>query len=502
MTGMELKEIARELLQNVGPGKMSSLAYDTAWVAQLGEHNWDLSASAINWLCDHQLSDGSWGAKAPFYYHDRVISTLAAMIALTYRGRRASDREQIEKGLIALENITGNATKGLSADPNGATVGFEMIVPTLVQEAENLGIIKQQGNRILGRMKRLREVKMSKLAGMKINRHITPAFSSEMAGRDFSNILDIEMLQESNGSVANSPSATAYYIINLKPNDYDAMDYLRSWVLPDGGTPNVAPFDIFEPAWVLWNLKLAELTDDTLKPLYRKQLDFIKSNWKVGCGIGHASEYTPKDSDDSSLVLELMEWFDEELDIEAILKYEEEKYFRCFALEANPSISANIHVLGALQSAKFSRNHHSIQKVIGFLENACFSEGYWLDKWHASPYYATSHAIIIGRKYNEPMFERAVNWILRTQNSNGSWGYYSASTAEESAYCLQAISVWNKEFNTIPKEKIILGYSWLRKKLDDLDQTPLWIGKGLYCPELVVKATIVSALALAEKVIS
>jgi len=32
-----------------------------------------------------------------------VISTLAAMIALTHRGRRARDRQQIDKGLLALE---------------------------------------------------------------------------------------------------------------------------------------------------------------------------------------------------------------------------------------------------------------------------------------------------------------------------------------------------------------------------------------------------------------
>jgi halimadienyl-diphosphate synthase len=98
-----------DLLKCVGPGTMSSLAYDTAWVARLGEIDWELSNRALAWLTDNQLEDGSWGAREPFYYHDRVISTLAAMIALTYRGRRTQDKEQIERGLIALEKIIDGA---------------------------------------------------------------------------------------------------------------------------------------------------------------------------------------------------------------------------------------------------------------------------------------------------------------------------------------------------------------------------------------------------------
>ena len=52
--------------------------------------------------------------------------------------------------------IVGGATQGLQSDPNGATVGFEMIAPTLAAEAEKLGIIKRQGDRILGRLSKLR----------------------------------------------------------------------------------------------------------------------------------------------------------------------------------------------------------------------------------------------------------------------------------------------------------------------------------------------------------
>ena len=306
---INIEEETQKLLKEIGPGKMSSAAYDTAWVARLAEIDRDLSNRAMEWICENQLPDGSWGAKDVFYYHDRVICTLAAMIALTHRGRRARDKSQIEKGLIALDRITSGATQGLAADPNGATAGFEMIAPTLVAEAEKLGVIKQQGERILGRLRYMREKKLNKLAGRKINRYVTPAFSSEMAGIDGQSILDSDNLQESNGSIGNSPSATAYFVTYIKQGDQSALSYIRKWVSENGGAPNVAPFDIFEPAWTLWNTRLAENLDASAITLCQPHINYLLSHWNVDTGIGHASEYTPKDGDDSGLVFEVLSKF-------------------------------------------------------------------------------------------------------------------------------------------------------------------------------------------------
>src|ERR1051325_1991954 len=151
------------------------------------------------------------GAPPPRYYHDRVLCTLAAMIALSYQGRRVRDKERIEKGKLALERMVGAATQGLQSDPNGSTVGFEMIAPTLTAEAEKLGIIKRQGDRILGRISKQRAKKLAYLKDNMISRHVTIAFSAEMAGTDGKHMLDLPNLQESNGSVGLSPSATAYF---------------------------------------------------------------------------------------------------------------------------------------------------------------------------------------------------------------------------------------------------------------------------------------------------
>src|SRR5258708_28942659 len=95
--GNFLQARVQELLMQVGPGKMPAVAYNTAWVARLGEIDLELSTRALNWLNEHHLPDGSWGAEHPFYYHDRLISTLAAMIALASHGHREGNRVRIER---------------------------------------------------------------------------------------------------------------------------------------------------------------------------------------------------------------------------------------------------------------------------------------------------------------------------------------------------------------------------------------------------------------------
>ncbi len=489
-----MKDLIAKLIDEIGPGHMASTAYDTAWAARLGEVDWNLSNHALSWLAENQLLDGSWGAPAPLYYHDRVLCTLAAMIALSYRGNRVHDKVQIENGRNALERIVGGATQGLQSDPNGATVGFEMIAPTLAAEAEKLGIIKHQGQRILGRLSKQRAKKLSYLKDNMINRHVTIAFSAEMAGTDGKHMLDIKNLQESNGSVGVSPSATAYFAAYIKRGDEASLNYLRSVIKPDGGMPNVAPFDVFEIAWTLWNLSF--IPDLKKNGKLQPHLDFLSQTWQPKQGVGFAAGYSVKDSDDTGLVYDTLLRFGIEKDLASVLIYEEKDHFRCFDLEANPSISANIHVLGALGQAGLDQKNSSVHKVIRFLNKAKGHNAIWLDKWHSSPYYATSHAIIACAGLANEVVEESIAWILKSQNADGSWGAY-LSTAEETAYAIQALWIWNEKVARIPKAALKNGARWLKEHMNP-PYPPLWIGKCLYNPSLVIRSAVISALALAQ----
>lgn len=491
-----------DLLRMLGTGNyMSNTAYDTAWIARLKEVDSALSDAALSWICDHQLNDGSWGAAFPFYYHDRVICTLSSMIALTYRGRRQQDKLQIQKGLTALDQITAGATKGLLLDSSGATVGFELIVPTLVAEAEQLGILKQQGERILGKLARLRETKMRKLEGVKVSRHITVAHSAEMAGTDKIHLLDVENLQEQNGSVGCSPSATAYFALFVKPGDRRALEYLSPIVTSrNGGAPTLSPIELFERIWVLWNLSLTNLYQQNkeIADICNNHLDVLVKHWKPGKGLGFSEYFSLPDGDDTSVAYELLARYGRNAELEDVLQYEEANWFRCFPYEANPSVDVNVHMLGALKQAGLGRTNPSVKKALSFIRSKRMPGKYWLDKWHLSPSYTTAHVIICAKGYDDALCEESVAWMLDTQKTDGSWGFFNRSTAEETAYCIQALATWQKHTGKSLSTQIKQAGVWLEKHCEP-PYPPLWMDKSLYCPEILVKSCILSALALVDQ---
>jgi len=482
---MNLQDSLRDLLKHIGPGRMMNTAYDTAWVARLDDA---IGVRALDWLREHQLPDGSWGAENPKYFHDRLICTLAAAIALA-RSRNPRDEIRLQRARLALETVVSELAKESVIE----TIGFEMIIPTLFEEAENLNLIRQSDFGDLPRLHQKRAAKLAALPGGVINRYVTLAFSAEMAGDDGLRLLDIPNLQEENGSIGHSPSATAYYALSVCPGDYDALSYLRRIAQRNGGLPDVAPFDNFERSWALWNLSLVQSLDADILQMCQPHLDFLEHAWKPGQGAGWAAAYTVKDADDTGVTFEVLTRYGRVVDVEAVLNYELGDHFRCFPLEANPSVSANIHVLGALRSAGFPAEHPSVQKALNFLHSTAF----WFDKWHASPYYPTAHAIIACAGYADHVVADAIPWILQTQNRDGSWGYY-LSTAEETAYCLQALSMWHAAGHDIPYETLRLGSDWLMEHIKP-PYPPLWIGKCLYSPDLVVRSTILSALMLVSE---
>jgi halimadienyl-diphosphate synthase len=490
-----MNTIINDLIENIGPGMMPSTAYDTAWAARLSNVEPSIAEGALNWLNTHQLPDGSWGAEHPINYYDRVISTLSAMIALTKHDPIQS-KSQVERGVKALENIVSGVTKDVLDDSNKVTIGFEMIIPTLVAEAEHLGIIKQQGDKILKSLGDLRKLKLSKIKGNLINRNTTMAFSAEIAGEDGLHMLDIENLQESNGSIGHSPSATAFYALYVNPNNKRAFDYLAKNVKADGGFPNVASFDAFEISWTLWNLRMIPGFEAT--PRVNTLLDTLSNAWQPNLGIGFATEYSVKDSDMTSLVFDTLSQYGYKKDVESILAYEEEDYFKCYPLEANPSISANIHVVGALRQAGYESGHPSVQKALGFLKRVKGNSHFWLDKWHSSPYYTTCHAIIACAGYDNELVSDSVDWLLSTQHANGAWGTYMP-TAEETAYAMQALWVWNQSSSKIESKVLKKGVEWLEAHAHEPYQ-PLWIGKCLYSPHIVIRSAVASALTLGKEI--
>jgi halimadienyl-diphosphate synthase len=488
-------EKVHQLLKDIGAGTMSSLAYDTAWAARLGDIDREVSNQALEWLSDNQLPDGSWGAETPFNYYDRVASTLAAILALAKSGRRASDKQQVERGKRALERIISDTTPTLT-DPINMTTGFELIVPALVSEAKTLGLLQQHGELFLTQLVKFRSEKLARLNGKTIDRKMASAFSAELAGHDQQHLLDIDNLQEINGSVGNSPSATAYFALYLRPDDANALEYMNFAIEPDGGMGDLYPFDVYERAWVLWNLSLIGELDQPTLDLVLPHLEYLCKAWKPKQGLGFSKTYSVPDGADSFLAYGVLDQYQFEMDVEAILAFEEENHFRCYDLEANTSISVNVHALATLRQIGYPPDHPIIQKILHFLQREQSNKPYWLDKWHSSPYFATSHLITACAGYQNDLAQSAVDWILSSQNVDGTWGFFGPTT-EETAYCIQALCIWERETGKKVRKHLANSTKWLQDHLDD-PHPPLWIGKGLYCPTLIVRSTLLSALALSS----
>ena len=497
---MDIRKKMQQVLKDAGISKITRSAYDTAWIARLGDLDQSLSQQALNWLCENQLPDGSWGAKTPQNYHDRVICTLAAMVALTRRGRRAQDRRQIERGQQALEMLSKGATRGLMGDAAGEMCGFSMIMPTLLAEVESHDIITHQKDGVLERLTRQRSAKLAKLPKGMITRQDTVAYSAEMVGKDEIRLLNTDNLLEANGSLSYSPAATAFFAINVRP-DPSVMAALNAMSINGAGS-TISSINTFEYSWISWNTALTGSLDEETLALCQSALKELKKFWNDKDGIATVGELAWRDGDSTSMAYHVLTHFGHSVDLRALLSYEEEDHFRCYAIESDASLSTNVHVLGALRQAGFEAQHPSVQKVVRFLQKTQTRHSFWFDKWHASPYYTTCHAIIAAAGYADELVTTAVDWVLNTQNEDGSWGFYNnIPSAEETAYCLQALAIWKRQGSgdeEIPSDVFERGANWLKAHMDD-PYPWLWIGKSLYCPELVVESTILSALMLVEQ---
>ncbi len=93
MSNMNKK--AAELLNQIGRSDMLTTAYDTAWVARLGEIERNLGLPAIEWLCQNQLPTALGEQNNLIIIMIELYQHLVAMIALTYL-----ENEEVTKSIL------------------------------------------------------------------------------------------------------------------------------------------------------------------------------------------------------------------------------------------------------------------------------------------------------------------------------------------------------------------------------------------------------------------
>lgn len=494
-----LQDFAR-ILENAGNGMINATAYDTAWVARVpSEKNPQNSAfpEALQWLNNHQHADGSWGEGSET---DRILSTLVAIIALTEKGQRHRDAEQAKKGLTFL----WRSLPRLGSTNEALPIGFELLLGAIIEEGQTLNLNLPTWLTTYYEAYRHEKLALINQIKQKNLRQTSVIFSLEfLAGRL---IEKPDNFVYDNGSVGVSPAATASVlkytndpVLRAKMFQYlkEHRIYDHEYSKDSAGWGNVTNFDIFEIVWILYNLNLAQqLHAPLLTDLVTKRLAELEKQWSP-TGLPFSSKFFD-DADVTATGYSVLKAAGKNLDIAPLENYWQEDHLVTYKYERDYSISANVHGLEAYKLAKQSERTH---QLILFLDKVRKGKPFWQDKWHVSPYYTTSHAIIASIELCKTFGEMAIEWISATQGEQGGWGL-EVETLEETAYAIQTIICFAQAYGWTPqlRAKTQKGVEFLRKNYRPLvwEGEPLWIGKNRYTPYVVVRAAILAALLLAE----
>ena len=243
-------------------GSMSCATYDTAWVSLVtkpvnGTRQW-LFPESFRFLVDHQATDGSWGRQASSI--DKILNTVAALLSLV---RHAKEPLQLVDGIIQgwdLEKRIDRATQILQHQlaewdiASTTHVGFEIIVPALLDLLANEGIVfafKARDDLIKARAAKLKHFDPELLLYGKQKSTLLHSLEAFTGRINYDKLAHHKV----NGSFMASPSSTAAYLMNVSSWDDEAEDYLRHVIsrgpgCGQGSVPSAYPSSNFEYSWV------------------------------------------------------------------------------------------------------------------------------------------------------------------------------------------------------------------------------------------------------------
>lgn len=459
--------------------------YDTSWALRLGDEDGSPAYPRLaRWLLGRQHEDGSWGGRV-WHAHDRLLTTLAVVISLLGQpGARAAR--------AAGERYLSEHT----ADPDpetDRTIGFELIFPALLEEAASLGLNLPYDD--LARLGRGREAKLGLLPKDGIlETHTTALFSLEAFRRNLDTEAATRLLLD-NGSMANSPSATAFLLGQLprwRGRFPRSAAYIDDLLAPGGsGLPAAHPCDVFVRAWTLYYMQhggLFQANRDLLDP----HVGFLKDRVWPG-GVGFSSTTGVVDSDDTAVALLVLRRAGYEVDGSLLLRFEGERWFSVHGHESNPSVSANLHILEALPVFPEGDRKRVREKILDYLFATRRDGAYWRDKWHASVYYPTTRALTTLSEHTD--MRPTADWLLAGQRPDGSWGEH-VPTVEETSLALLALLQHHRDASPLPEGPLHRAAAYLRADHQREEYPELWIGKSLYAPVFAIQAVRIAALTL------
>jgi hypothetical protein len=260
------------------------------------------------------------------------------------------------------------------------------------------------------------------------------------------------------------------------------------------------PCETFELLWTAYHLFIGGTPSTRLfRPEERRHL--LQALRTTG-GVSLSPSFPIPDADDTAVALLLLHDLGERVDPSVLKAFQAaDGSFVSFPYERHSSVGVNVHVLHALARVPgYPDPDIAIEAIVDYLADQ-HNGLYWLDKWHISPLYATSHVLVALRDLPEQharaattMVERSREWLRQSQNADGSWGFYGQPTAEETAYGLLGLAADN-QLSQRDVARCAAAAAYLEHwRTAGTSHPPLWIDKCLYLPPLIVDAAVDAAL--------
>ncbi|KAI8522908.1 hypothetical protein RHMOL_Rhmol13G0033400 [Rhododendron molle] len=327
-------------------GRMSISAYDTAWVAlveDLHGNGGPQFPKCLEWISNNQLPDGSWGDALVFKASDRLISTLACVIALKSWNIRP------DKSKKGMEFVKENIHKLKDENEENMLTGFEVAFPSLIEIGHKLDIKipVDHDSRILQEIYARRNLKLARIPKDIMHREPTPLLYSLEGMQDQD--LDWEKLlkfQFPDGSFCTSPSSTAFALMQTK--DENCLRYLSTTVETfDGGVPNVYPVDILERLWAVDRLQRLGISR-FFQSEVTECLDYVYRSWTEQ-GVFSASNSTINDIDDTAMGFRLLRLRGYQVSADVFRHFEKDGEFFCLAGQSTQGVTPMYNLYRASQ---------------------------------------------------------------------------------------------------------------------------------------------------------
>ncbi|XP_072062497.1 ent-copalyl diphosphate synthase, chloroplastic isoform X3 [Arachis hypogaea] len=303
---VETKEIREKIkvvkcmLGSMEDGEASVSAYDTAWVGLVKDVNGGNAPqfpSCLEWIANNQLPDGSWGDANYFSPRDRLLNTLACVIAFTKWNLHP---EMCHKGLTFFkENLSKIQDESAAED----LVGFEFTLPSLLDLARSMNIEVPDDSPILKELSAMRDLKLKRIPieiMHKVPTSVLYSLEGIMVNLEWKQLLK---LQSKDGSFLFSPASTAYAYMQTK--DKNALKYLHNTVnVCNGAVPNSYPIGLFERNWIVGRLERLGISR-YFEPEINDFMMYISRYW-TDKGLGWTRDSGVPDIDDSVMAFRLL----------------------------------------------------------------------------------------------------------------------------------------------------------------------------------------------------